>query len=71
MSAITDHDAIDHIGPVRVRCTARDPFAGLRGHDYLRARGLPVKPANPSHTHESLLQAVLRICALPIGRVSA
>lgn len=30
----------DLILTVRVRCTLPDPYAGLRGHDYIAARGL-------------------------------
>lgn len=30
----------DLILTVRVRCTLIDPFAGLKGHDYIAARGL-------------------------------
>lgn len=60
---------------VRVRTTCPDPFAGLRSHDYIRARGLaPVIgfgglpkhqdncPCQPC-TQARLLPAVLQICA--------
>lgn len=30
----------DLILTVRVRCTLPDPFAGMKGHDYIAARGL-------------------------------
>ena len=33
----------DLILTVRVRCTLPDPYAGLRGHDYIAARGLSPK----------------------------
>jgi len=58
---------------VRTRTTYPDPFAGLRGHDYIRARGLaPKHGAGGQQQGECtcapcaqarLLPAVLRICA--------
>jgi len=37
-------------GPVRVRASAADPFAGLRGHDYIAARKLnpPIPRLDPN-----------------------
>lgn len=30
----------DDLGPVRVRAQRPDPYAGLKGHSYIAARGL-------------------------------
>lgn len=58
--AVNHHrDANDTLGPVVVRCAAPDPFEGLRGLDYIKARGLnrPVqrvqKSAQQASTPES------------------
>jgi hypothetical protein len=68
---------IDAPGQVRVRTSAQDPFAGLRGHDYIKARGLSpmITPRGrlqlaadcecAACVRERLLPAVQRICGMP------
>lgn len=60
---------------VRIRTSAPDPFAGLRGHAYINARGLSRRvqikgmpsPAEDCQcapcVQQRMLPAVLRICA--------
>lgn len=60
---------------IRIRSSAPDPYAGLRGHDYIRARGLSrlvqIKGMRLLEdecqcapcVHQRLLSSVLRICA--------
>lgn len=53
---------------VRVRASGIDKFAGLKGADYIKARGLEPKPnylapVCPHCAMQEMLPAVQRICA--------
>lgn len=55
-------------GQVRVRASGKDKYAGLKGADYIKARGLGPKPNHhvadcPHCAMLELLPAVQRICA--------
>lgn len=39
-----DYDQFWILGVVRIRASKPDPYAGLRGHDYIKARGLGATP---------------------------
>lgn len=44
---------------VTVRVSAPDPFAGLRGHQYIAARGLTPRSMNERHQCDTCAQAEL------------
>ena len=47
MDVLNPADGV-RLGPVRIRVQAPDPYAGLKGADYIAARGLTPRP-NRSH----------------------
>lgn len=51
------------IGPVRVRATGVDVYAGLRGHAYIAARNLATPAPRLAHNTPGQLAAVLNIQA--------
>ncbi len=51
---------------VTVRVSAKDPFAGLKAHDYIAARGLTPKSMDERHHCEICRQAELLPAVLNI-----
>lgn len=49
----TNFDQFWTTGRVRIRAKVADPFAGLRGHDYIAARQLGCLPLNRLFTREA------------------
>lgn len=61
-------DALITTGKVRIRASVPDPYAGMRGHDYIAARGLSPKFLGEQRhqcatcAQAELLPIVLNLC---------
>jgi hypothetical protein len=54
-------------GSTRVRATAPDQYAGLRGRDYISARNLSPKVTRIQHNAADIERAVLNIAGIRNG----